>query len=70
VTSKVPLTGDLQGQVVEITSRGGIVYRGTVREIRRSDDGEIFVLDRAEQYVGEWLVYVTERAEQIRLVSP
>jgi hypothetical protein len=70
VTSKVPLTGDLQGQLVEITSRGGIVYQGIVREIRRSDDGEIFVLDRAEQHVGESLVYVTERADQIRLVSP
>jgi hypothetical protein len=67
---RAALTGDLLGRFVEITSRGGIVYRGTVREIRHSDDGEMFALAPATSASNERLVYVTNRVEQIRLVSP
>ncbi len=64
------LPGDLAGRLLEITSRGGIVYRGTVCEIRPSGDGEMFVLVPADRHAGERLVFVTDRVEQIRLVSP
>lgn len=47
MTGAATLTGNLRGVLVEITSRGGIDYRGVVGDI----------------------VYVTDRAKQIRLAS-
>jgi hypothetical protein len=58
------------GRRVEITSTGGIVYRGIVRSIKDADDlGELFELARRGDPAYRRLVYVVDRAAQVREVD-
>jgi hypothetical protein len=59
------------GRSVEIRSGAGIVYCGVVRSIEHyGDDGELFELGSAEDDRYQRLVFVTDRALQIRELGP
>ena len=58
------------GCLVEIRSLAGIAYRGVVRSIRPGDEfGELFVLGSDENAEYQRLVYVVDRAVQIRALG-
>ena len=59
----------LLGQLVEIRSESGIVYRGTVRAIERHDEfSERFELDSDDDSGDRHDVYVTDRHASVRRV--
>ena len=58
------------GRHVEITSSGGILYRGIVHSIHGVDEqGELFELARWDDPTYRRLVYVVDRGAQVREVD-
>jgi hypothetical protein len=58
------------GRSVEVRSAAGILYYGIVRSIRRDGGlGELFELGSSEGSDYQRLVYVTDRAAQVRDVD-